>query len=48
MGLIYKKEYDSIADASRKLNLNHSHVSEVCQGKFRRAGNYKFKYKIDE
>lgn len=39
------KEFDSISNASKELNLDISHISKVCRNKLNKTGNYKFKYK---
>ena len=39
------KEYDSIADASRELNIASGSISYCCQGKLKSAGGYTWKYK---
>ena len=39
------KEYASIADAMREMNLKSNHISDVCRGKRQKAGGYGFKYK---
>ena len=36
--------FDSIAIASRKYNLNRSHISAVCNGTRKRCGNYRWAY----
>jgi group I intron endonuclease len=39
------KEYDSIADACRDLNLEDTGISSACKGKLKTSGGYKWAYK---
>lgn len=39
------KEYESIADAMKELGLKSNHISDVCNGKRKKAGGYSFRYK---
>lgn len=41
-------EFDSIREAERKTNIQHSTISKVCEGKKKSAGGYKWKYKKEE
>lgn len=38
-------EFSSIAEAERKLKINHSHICNCCSGKRKTAGGYIWKYK---
>ena len=40
----FLKEYKSVAEASKDLNVNHSCISDVLRGKHTNAGGYIFKY----
>ena len=37
--------YESIAEAQRKTGINHSHISETCNGKRKTSGGYHWKYR---
>jgi len=39
------KEWSSITDVFRKLSINNRHISEVCLGKRKSSGGFKWKYK---
>lgn len=39
------KEWDSMRNASRNLNINISNISRCCKGEFKTAGGYIWKYK---
>lgn len=39
-------EYISISDAARKNNLHHSNIYNVCIGKYKHSGGFKWKFKI--
>jgi hypothetical protein len=39
------KEYDSISDASRDLDLFNPNITSVCRGKYKQTGGYSFRYK---
>lgn len=39
------KEWNSIIEASRKLNIDQSSISKCCRGKRKTAGGYNWKYK---
>lgn len=41
----YLKEWESISDAARSLNLHASNISKVLKGERKSTGNYIFKYK---
>ena len=41
-------EFNSIREAERKTNIQHSSISKVCKGKKKSAGGYKWKYKKEE
>ena len=36
--------YDSIREASEKTNINNTSIIHCCSGKYKKAGNYKWKY----
>ena len=38
------KKWDSIIEASQKLGINHSHISECCGGKYKTTGGYVWRY----
>ena len=38
------KQYDTIIDASRDLNINNSDIGKCCRGKLKTAGGYHWKY----
>lgn len=38
-------EWESISKASKTLNINNGHIVDVCKGKRKTAGGYKWKYK---
>ena len=40
------KEWDSIADAVRGLNLQNANIIKCCKGKRKQTGGYTFRYKI--
>ena len=40
-------KYPSACEAARNLNLIHGNISQVCNGKQKRTGNYEFKYDND-
>ncbi len=42
---IFICSYHSIANASRLSDINHSHISDVCNGKRNTAGGFKWKHK---
>jgi hypothetical protein len=44
----FVREYKSILDAERKLNLDHTSISMCCSGKRRFVGEYTFRYKESE
>lgn len=39
------KEFYSIIDAQREININATHIIDVCKGRRKTAGGYKWKYK---
>lgn len=39
------REWDSMRDASRNLNINIGTISRCCKGEFKKAGKYIWKYK---
>lgn len=41
----FVEEYYSINSAERIINVNHTHIGDVCKGKRITAGGYKWKYK---
>lgn len=41
------KEWSGIILASKELNINACTIGSCCKGKNNRAGNYKWKYKIN-
>jgi hypothetical protein len=40
----YIKKYNSVREASRKLELSHANISKCCNGIFKHTGGYIFKY----
>lgn len=38
------REWDSIADVQRNLNINHAHISSVCLWRRRKSGGFIWKY----
>ena len=40
----FKKEYESVAEAARQLDLNKSHLGSVCRGKLKQHKGFKAKY----
>lgn len=44
----YKDEYDSLADASRKLGLHREGIRQVCIGERHRAGDFMFRYEKEK
>lgn len=44
----YIAEYENIKQASVKLKINASHISETCKGKRKSAGGYVWRYKKGE
>lgn len=43
----YLSEYESIKDATEELGIHYACISEVCTGKQKTAGGYKWMYKED-
>ena len=41
------KEWNSLSEASKELNINNGHISSVCSGKRKTAGGFNWKYKIN-
>lgn len=41
---IFVKTYESMSEASKLLNIHHSHISDCCLGKRKSAGGYVWKY----
>lgn len=40
----FLKKFNYIKEAAIELNISRPHISNVCKGKRKRVGNYKFKY----
>lgn len=45
---IFIREWNSIADVCRELNISGSHISSCCYGKRNTAHNFKWKHKVNE
>lgn len=42
---VFIKEWKSVTQASKELNISHSHISECCNGKRKTCGNFMWRFK---
>lgn len=43
---VFVAEYKTISEASKNLNIDRSNITKCCKGKYKNAGGFIFKYKI--